>query len=157
MFDFAWSEIAVIAVVALLVIGPKDLPRVLRTAGQWVGRARAIAREFQNSLDQMIREAELDEVKKEVEKAASFNLGAELENTIDPGREIQKTLSEPLVTESLPKPADAPPPPQAAAPEPPASSAPEPAPAVAEAAEAAATETPGHDAPQPATSSGTHG
>ncbi len=44
MFDFAWSELAVIAVVALVVIGPKDLPRVMRTVGIWVGKARAIAR-----------------------------------------------------------------------------------------------------------------
>ena len=60
MFDFAWSELALIAVIALVVIGPKDLPRVMRIVGQWTRRARAIAREFQGSLDQMMRESELD-------------------------------------------------------------------------------------------------
>ena len=59
MFDFAWSELALIAVVALVVIGPKDLPRVLKTVGKWVRKARAIAREFQGSLEQMVNEAEL--------------------------------------------------------------------------------------------------
>ncbi|HKW55395.1 MAG TPA: Sec-independent protein translocase protein TatB, partial [Stellaceae bacterium] len=66
MFDFAWSELAVIAVIALVVIGPKDLPRVMRTVGLWMGKARAIAREFQSSLDQMIRESELEEMRKSV-------------------------------------------------------------------------------------------
>ena len=73
MFDFAWSELALIAVVALVVIGPKDLPRVLRTVGHLGAQgARAIAREFQGSLEQMVREAELDEVQQEVEKAAQL-------------------------------------------------------------------------------------
>ena len=53
MFDLAWSHLLLIGVVALLVIGPKDLPRVLRTVGLWVGRARSVAREFQGSLDQI--------------------------------------------------------------------------------------------------------
>jgi sec-independent protein translocase protein TatB len=96
---------AVIAVVALVVIGPKDLPRVMRTVGMWVGRARAVAREFQSSLDQMIREAELDEMKKQVEKAASLDIGQEIQKTIDPGNELQKQLDEPAFTENTAKPA----------------------------------------------------
>src|SRR5580658_1355371 len=79
MFDIAWSHLAVIALVALLVIGPKDLPRVLRTVGTWVGKARAVAREFQSSLDQMVREREL-------------------ENSIDPGGEMERSLKAPLLT-----------------------------------------------------------
>ena len=59
MFDIGWSEMAVILMVALIVIGPKDLPRVARTIGKWTGKARAMAREFQRSLDDMAREAEL--------------------------------------------------------------------------------------------------
>ena len=109
MFDFAWSELAVIAVVALVVIGPKDLPRVMRTVGIWVGKARAIAREFQSSLDQMMREAELDEMRKQVEQATNVNLAHEIERTIDPAGELQKSLEEP----TLPPPA---PPPEASAP-----------------------------------------
>jgi sec-independent protein translocase protein TatB len=69
MFDFGWSELAVIAVVALVVIGPKDLPRVLRTAGFWMRKVRTIASEFQSSIEQMAREAELDELRKQVEEA----------------------------------------------------------------------------------------
>ena len=95
MFDFAWSEIAIIAVVALVVIGPKDLPKVLRTVGTWVGKARAIAREFQSSLDQMIREAELEEVRKQVEQAAKVDMTEAIERTVDPAGELKRNLAEP--------------------------------------------------------------
>jgi sec-independent protein translocase protein TatB len=119
MFDLAWSEIAVIAVVALVVIGPKDLPRVLRTVGTWVGKARAIAREFQGSLDQMIREAELEDVRKQVESAASFDVGNAIEKTIDPAGDLKRGLSEPLLPEPAAKPAEPPAlPPSATVPEP---------------------------------------
>ncbi len=84
MFDLGWSEMMVIAVLAVLVIGPKDLPKVLRTVGQWTGRARALAREFQSSLEDVAREAELDEIKKNVERATDFDIKREIENTIDP-------------------------------------------------------------------------
>ncbi len=64
MFGIDSSELLVIAVVALVVIGPKDLPRVMRTVGQWVGRARGMARHFRSGVDTMIREAELEEMEK---------------------------------------------------------------------------------------------
>lgn len=105
MFDFAWSELAVIAVVALVVIGPKDLPRVMRTVGQWTRRARAIAREFQGSLDQMMREAELDEVKRHIDRATSFNVENEIRRTIDPTGDLQRSLDEPVMTNPLADPA----------------------------------------------------
>ena len=69
MFDFAWSELMVIGAVALVVIGPKDLPKALKTAGIIVRRARGMAREFQNSVEDMIREAELEDVRKSVQDA----------------------------------------------------------------------------------------
>lgn len=64
MFDIAPTELLIIAVVALVVIGPKDLPRVMRTVGHWVGRARGMARHFRTGMDAMIREAELEEMEK---------------------------------------------------------------------------------------------
>jgi sec-independent protein translocase protein TatB len=93
MFDFAWSEILLIGLVALVVIGPKDLPRVLRAVGKWAGKARAVAREFQGSIDQMIRESELEDVRREMEKASSVNLTQEIEQTVDPKGEIQAALA----------------------------------------------------------------
>lgn len=64
MFDIGYSELLVIAVVALIVIGPKDLPGVMRTVGGWVGRARGMARHFRSGVDTMMREAELEEMEK---------------------------------------------------------------------------------------------
>lgn len=64
MLDFNFSEMAVVAVVALLVIGPKDLPKAMRVIGYWVGRARGVARQFRAGFDEMVREAELAEMEK---------------------------------------------------------------------------------------------
>ena len=68
MFDIAWSELLVIVVVAVVVVGPKDLPRLMRTAGQWAGRARAMADQFRRSFDDMARQTELDELRREVQQ-----------------------------------------------------------------------------------------
>jgi sec-independent protein translocase protein TatB len=64
MFDIAPSELLLVAVVALVVIGPKDLPRVMRFVGQWVSKARGVARHFRSGIDEMIRQAELEEMEK---------------------------------------------------------------------------------------------
>ncbi len=66
MFDLGWSEILVIAVVAILVVGPKDLPRLMKTAGEWMGKARRMASHFQAGVDEMIRQAELEDLRKEL-------------------------------------------------------------------------------------------
>lgn len=65
MFDIASTELLIIAVVALVVIGPKDLPRLMRTVGEWVGRARSVAKHFRTGMDAMIREAELEDLEKQ--------------------------------------------------------------------------------------------
>jgi sec-independent protein translocase protein TatB len=95
MFDFSWSEILLIGVIALVVIGPKDLPRVLRTVGQWTSRARAVAREFQLQIDQMVRDSELDDVRKTMNTALSTTPGQAMRNFVDPTGEIEKSLSAP--------------------------------------------------------------
>ena len=95
LFDIGWPELLLIGVVALVVIGPKDLPRALRTAGFWVRKARTLSREFQSSIDQMIREAELDEVRQELKKAAEFDLEKEIKQTIDPTGELTESIKPP--------------------------------------------------------------
>jgi sec-independent protein translocase protein TatB len=65
MFGIDSGELLIIAIVALVVIGPKDLPRVMRTIGNWVGQARGMARHFRSGLDTMMREAELEEMEKQ--------------------------------------------------------------------------------------------
>ena len=96
MFDIGWSEMAVILMVALIVIGPKDLPRVARTIGKWTGKARGMAREFQRSLDDMAREAELQDIKAEIDKLSRVDVRHRLEETIDPEGELRRSLEAPV-------------------------------------------------------------
>ncbi|MBF0561407.1 MAG: twin-arginine translocase subunit TatB [Alphaproteobacteria bacterium] len=95
MFDIGMSEIVVIAVVALVAIGPKDLPRALRTAGRWVGKARVLAGEFQRHLDDMVRESEIEEVKRKVAEYGRTDVDAAIANAVDPTRSIPRGLELP--------------------------------------------------------------
>ena len=107
MFDIGWPEMAVVAVIALIIIGPKDLPRIMRTVGRWAGKARGMARQFQRSIDDMARESEIDEVRKGVDSVGKFNPTRELENSIDPTGSVKKAL-DPTVADDAgeAKPAD---------------------------------------------------
>jgi sec-independent protein translocase protein TatB len=67
VLDFSWSHILVLLIVALVVVGPKDLPRLMHMMGRWVGKARAMANDFRKSFDEMARASELDELRKEIE------------------------------------------------------------------------------------------
>jgi len=123
MLDLSWGEIALIGAVAVIFIGPKEIPGALRTMGKFLGKARAMAREFQNNVDDMVREAELDEVKNKVQAAtglASGGISGIIRDTIDPKGDIQKALTPPenlatAFTEPTPAPAAAPPVPAPAA------------------------------------------
>src|SRR3978361_243450 len=84
MFDVGYSELLLIAIVALVVIGPKDLPRVMRTVGQWVGRARGVARHFRSGIDTMIREAELAEMEQKWKAENERILSAHPATQFDP-------------------------------------------------------------------------
>lgn len=92
MFDFGWSEIAIVAVLAILVLGPKELPNAMRTAGRWMRKARKLAGEFQRHLDDVVKEAELDDLKKEVTRIARTDIGREIDKTIDPDGSVQRSL-----------------------------------------------------------------
>ena len=94
MFDLGWSELAVVALIALIVVGPKELPQILRTAAHWMRKARSLAREFQSSVDDMVREAELDEAKKTVESARHLSLDKEIEDAIDPTGSLKEEVAE---------------------------------------------------------------
>lgn len=92
MFDMSWSELLLIAVVALIVIGPKDLPKAVKVVAQLARKARTLAREFQSGFEEMAREAELHEVKRELESTASGDYARELEHSIDPGGQVARSL-----------------------------------------------------------------
>lgn len=122
LFDIGWPELLLIGVVALVVIGPKDLPNALRIAGFWFRKARGLSREFQSSVEQMIREAELDEIRKDLKKATEFDIEKEFQNTVDPTGELAQSIKPPDIpdyfdeaakptAEALPPPEQALPPP----------------------------------------------
>ena len=109
MFDIAWTELLVIIVVALVVVGPKDLPRLMRTAGQWAGRARAMADQFRRSFDDIARQSELDELRSEVNRLQQSAIPnpAEIESAMYPtGNPLN--IGSPMDDISPPAPAPAP-------------------------------------------------
>jgi sec-independent protein translocase protein TatB len=110
LFDIGWPELLLIGVIALVVIGPKDLPRALRVAGYWVGKARTLSREFQSSIDQMIREAELEEIRQDLKKASEFDIEKEFRETVDPTGSLAESIKPPEIPDffdDTPRPAAA--------------------------------------------------
>jgi sec-independent protein translocase protein TatB len=95
MFDIGWSELLVVGIVALVVIGPKDLPKVFRAAGQMIAKVRAMAGEFQGQFQDAMREAEIADLKKEAENLAQ-SARAAVENPIQSiQNDIQKSIEPP--------------------------------------------------------------
>jgi len=105
MFEVGWSELLVIALVAIVVIGPKDLPRVMRVVGQWSGKVKRMAREFQGQFNEALREAELDGVKESLDEIRGLNPMSAIKKQLDP---IQAALASPT---PIAKPAPEPVPP----------------------------------------------
>lgn len=113
MFDIGWSELVVIAVVALIAIGPKELPGVLRMVGQWMGKARKMAAEFQGQFNEAMREAEMADLKKtfdDVKDAANGftggNIMASLTKDVGEAMTIDKieNIDTPPATPTTPEP-----------------------------------------------------
>jgi sec-independent protein translocase protein TatB len=74
MFDFfSWQHLSIMLIVALVVVGPKDLPRLMNMAGKWAAKARTMAGEFRRSFDEMARESELSELRKEIDDLKKNN------------------------------------------------------------------------------------
>lgn len=119
--QFGFLELVVVAIVALIVVGPKDLPRLMREAGRWAGKARRMAQDFRNSFEQMARESEMEEMRREIESLKRNNVVAEagraLEDSVKPigsfAREATTDSADddddrPFTPERLPEIADAP-------------------------------------------------
>jgi sec-independent protein translocase protein TatB len=102
MFDIGWSELVVIAVVALIAIGPKELPAVLRTIGQWMGKARKMASEFQGQFQEAMREAEMAELKQSFDEVKEAATGFASGNVMT---SLEKDVGNALRIEGVDKPA----------------------------------------------------
>src|SRR5581483_2039685 len=100
MFDISWTEFLLIGVVALIVIGPKELPAVLRTVGQWTRRIRSMAADFQGQFQEAMREAEMADLKKQVDDIAhdikSYDPLKDVRADVEAaGKDIQSSLEKP--------------------------------------------------------------
>jgi sec-independent protein translocase protein TatB len=103
MFDIGWTEMLVIAVVMIVVVGPKDLPKMLRTFGKMTTKMRSMAGDFQRQFNEAMREAELDDVKKSIDELKSLNPANEIRKQLNPLGQaaadlragIQSTLNSP--------------------------------------------------------------
>src|SRR5580698_10982664 len=103
MFDISWTEFLLIGVVALMVIGPKELPGVMRTLGQWTRKIRSMAADFQNQFQEAMREAEMTDLKKEVDDLAhdikSYDPLKDVRTDVEAaGKDIQSSLEKPVMT-----------------------------------------------------------
>lgn len=94
MFDIGWQEIFLIAVIALIVIGPKDLPRTLKTVTGVLRKVKGMARDFQSGLDDIVRETELDDMRKQIEAETGGDIRKSIEDSIDPDGEISKDIND---------------------------------------------------------------
>jgi sec-independent protein translocase protein TatB len=82
MLDFSWSHILIILVVALVVVGPKDLPKLMRIVGRWLAKARTLADQFRKSFDEMARQSELDELRQEIDALRAQRPLADIHDTL---------------------------------------------------------------------------
>ncbi len=98
MFDLAWSEIAVVGLVAVLVLGPKELPQAMRTMAKMMRKMRSLTNELQGHMNEIVREAELDEVRQSIKQLSSptATIKAEIAKAMDPTGEIQAEIKAPF-------------------------------------------------------------
>lgn len=92
MFDLSWGEMLVVGVVALVVLGPKELPNALRTVTNLTKQARKLAGEFQSGVNQIVREADLEDARKAAQGLSKGNIGKAIEKVVDPTGEMKSTI-----------------------------------------------------------------
>jgi sec-independent protein translocase protein TatB len=93
MFDLGWSELLVVGVVALVVLGPKELPNALRTVSNLTKAARKLAGEFQSGINEIVREAELEDARKAAQSITKGTISQAIENVVDPTGELKSTVT----------------------------------------------------------------
>jgi sec-independent protein translocase protein TatB len=92
MLDIGWTEMIVVVLVLILVVGPKDLPRVVRTVGQWTAKARRMSREFTSSLEEIGRETEINDLRRDLNSIGGGSSVTSLEKHIDPDGSLKKSV-----------------------------------------------------------------
>ena len=93
MFDLGWTELVIVGVVALVILGPKELPNALRTVSNLTKTARKLAGEFQSGINEIVREAELDDARKAAQSISKGSVSKAIENVVDPTGELKSTVT----------------------------------------------------------------
>jgi len=93
MFDLGWSELLVVGAVALVVLGPKELPNALRTVSNLTKTARKLAGEFQSGVNEIVREAELEDARKAAQSISKDSVSKAIEKVVDPTGELKSTVT----------------------------------------------------------------
>lgn len=103
MFNFGWGELILIGMVALIAIGPKELPTVLRTLGHWIGKVRRMANEFQGQFQEALREAEFADLKKQADDLSSA-VGelTHIDPLADVQKDVERAFEEPPAADATP-------------------------------------------------------
>lgn len=104
MFDIGWSELLVIAVVAIVVVGPRELPGMLRTFGKYAAQLRRMAGDFQTQFNEALKEAELDDVRKSIESVRSVNPMNQIRDSLNPLKDAGESLRKAVEEPAAPKP-----------------------------------------------------
>ena len=100
--DLSWSHILLLLVVALVVVGPKDLPRLMREVGRWAGKARAMADQFRKSFDEMARQSELDELRREIDELRAIRPIADVQRHVSDAILPPDLMSQPPMADDVP-------------------------------------------------------
>ena len=100
--DLSWSHILLLLVVALVVVGPKDLPRLMREVGRWAGKARAMADQFRKSFDEMARQSELDELRREIDELRTMRPIADAQRHVSEAILPPDLMSQPPMADDVP-------------------------------------------------------
>ena len=101
MFDIGWQELFIVAILALIVVGPKDLPRAIRNIMGLVRKARIMARDFQVGIDDVVREADLDDMKNDIEKLSDGEIDKQIKSAFDPRGDLTSNLDLTEIEEEL--------------------------------------------------------
>ncbi|MDA9008367.1 Sec-independent protein translocase protein TatB [Alphaproteobacteria bacterium] len=94
MFDIGWQEMLVVCMVTLLIVGPKDIPKVIKTVRDGMKQVRGLANEFQSGMDDLVREADLEDTKKILKNASTGSLEKTIRETVDPKGELEQDIGE---------------------------------------------------------------
>ena len=94
MFDIGWQELFIIAAIAIIVVGPRDLPRALKSISGYISKAKSMVRELQSGIDEVAREVDLENIRKDAQEVGNIDIESELKDTVAPAKAIEKEFDD---------------------------------------------------------------